>query len=117
MATPKGQGKYTKKHKTVDAVILLETAEKLGVTPHALSLDIGYSGGSAAAWVKSGKMPAVAGLACEALVRRRGDNGASVGEHYIVVHLVDTRVVGTRVITKPSKMHLNGQNYLLVPEV
>lgn len=117
MPTPKGSGKYTKEHKRVDAIVFLETAEKLGIAHSQLAEQLGYSSSSHHAWVADGKMPAVAGLACEALVRRRGDNGSAVGEHYVVVHIADTRVIGPRIITKPSRMSLMGQNYLLVPEV
>lgn len=59
-----------KKYQKVKYSVFERAAEKLGLTPHKLSEELGYSPGSFNDWKKNGAIPKVAGIACEGLLRR-----------------------------------------------
>lgn len=95
----------------LDAVIFMNTAQKLGLSHAELSRQLGYSENGYDGWIKSGEMPMVAALACEALVRRKGQQ-----DSYTIVTTVEGgRVVESRCVQTPGRMELSGQTYLLVP--
>jgi hypothetical protein len=103
--------KSSKTYKRSDTIIFLETAEKLGLSQGQLSQELGYSDHAASEWVKAGEMPAVAALACEALLRRRGQQDSFV----IVTTVEGGRVTESRCVQSPGRMELSGQTYMLVP--
>lgn len=100
-----------RKSKDLVSVTPLETVRhRLERTLGQFSIDLGYSEGTYASFVREGRAPRTAALAAEALMRRQAASDA--------VFLV--RVVkGTprvTVIDAVETMTLNGRRYLLVPE-
>lgn len=75
---------------------------------------MGYARFSHSNWIKEGKMPYVAALACEALRKRLGNDG---DDTYMLLHFKGERVVSSRVITKPNTAEFNNQKYFLIPVV
>lgn len=104
----------TKQFKTVDAIVFLDTAEKLGIGNRELSAALGYSDSAADNWIKEGRMPTVASLACEALIRRRAPRDED-RTFTVVTQVEQGRVTSTRCLTKPGTIELNGAKYLLIP--
>lgn len=117
IATARANARKTRELQYVNGTaIFKDAASQLGLTHSQLSSEIGYSPSAHTAWFKENRLPKVATIAIEALKRRRGDNGAAVGEHYVLIHMQDQRIAGHRVLTKPNKLMLNGQSYLLIPD-
>lgn len=112
-AEKNGQKRHTKR---ADAIIFMETAEKLKTTPSELSASLGYSANSHNDWIKKGKMPYVAVLACEALIRRHGARLSGLEEAtYVVTRIEEQRIVESRMVKKPNTIDINGQRYALIP--
>ncbi len=63
----------TRKSKRTGLSMLDKVTDAYGLNDSALSEALGYSKTAVTHWRKDGAMPAVAGLACECLMRRKGN--------------------------------------------
>lgn len=107
----------TKTYKQVSYEVFKNTADKLELNGAQLAEALGYSPSAWAKWEASKKLPAVAGLACEALIRRRGNSAK--GD--ISYQLLKTFFNGTVVISEfvpldgpMQDMNINGVDYILL---
>ena len=67
----------TRTYSKADFSLFADAVERLGISAPDLCAAIGYSRSSHKHWEKTGEMPFVASLACEALVRRAGNDKAA----------------------------------------
>jgi hypothetical protein len=75
----------TMTYQKVDFSIFEATAKELGLDQRELSKALGYSPEAAGKWAQERKIPAVTGLACECLRRRRGNGGTKASTWLVKV--------------------------------
>ncbi len=113
--TPKTKQKI---FQTTDATVFTETCKALSMNAAALCTALGYSSNSSHAWTKSGTMPKVAAIACEALRKRLGTPGDAVGKSLVVVDLENGRAVRSRTfdLETINDAKVGTQSYYLIPK-
>lgn len=67
----------TRTYSKANFYVFTDAVERLGISAPDLCEEIGYSRSSHKHWEKTGEMPFVASLACEALLRRAANNEAA----------------------------------------
>lgn len=104
-----------KTYKQVSYDVFKSTAEKLEINHAQLCEALGYSPAAWGKWEASKKLPAVAGLACEALVRRRGNSAkGDISYQLLKSYFNGTKVTSELIDMGPSqKMTIDGSNYIL----
>jgi len=86
--TPTQKSRKTPTQKSRNFSYFKETMEKLNISSAELSSACGYAKTAHCRWQNEGKMPAVAGLACECLLRRQSKEASLPASRDICVMLV-----------------------------
>lgn len=91
-----------------------EACKRLNLSGGQLSEAIGYTKSAYPKWEREKKIPVVAGLAAEALVRRAGPGAGK--EKFVLLHFHDGDLTDYREMSvKPMTLRFNDQEHYLIP--